>query len=339
MTHKHQIARFAKEYLDSKGLDINTWLTGPKMGKRADVLALFLLSRITKSHCFVHLEGSRYWTSLEVNPDDHDMLLQKCNLHLAYLSCGNYAQLLLRIVTYEYEIFGVSSPLNIDIVDMKPQIIGSLTADEESTLSQLMSTGLKPVAVKTVPSKRLSASASARSERDLERVKREMDIPLPHIGEKNTSSNKVIKLSVEPLVKVKKMSKKDILLAQKRVRDDYAKLVSRGNTSKKSAKTNRAKRPGLKKKSGYFNVVVHKLKRRKCKYYYKYKIGECPASFSKTSAWNVHHLVNHKDVKFRCIECRKVLQTPSSYKNHLNLHKECHFRAIAAIVDLYFKVS
>ena len=118
------------------------------------------------------------------------------------------------------------------------------------------------------------------------------------------------------------MSKKDIFLAQKRVRDEYAKLVPRGNTSKKSAKTNRAKRPGLRKKSGHFNVAVHKLKKRKCKYYYKCKIGECPASFSKTSAWNAHHLVNHKDVKFRCNECRKVLQTPLSYKNHLNLHKE-----------------
>ena len=180
MTHKHQIAKFAKDYLDSKGLDINIWLTGPKTGKRADVLALFLLCRITKSHCFVHLEGGHYWTSLEGNPEDHDILLQKCNLHLAYLGCGNYAQLLLRTVTYEYEIFGVSS-LNIDVVDMKPQIIGSLTADEEATLSQLMSTGLKTVGLKSNPSKKASASASAGSERDLERVKRELDIPLPHI--------------------------------------------------------------------------------------------------------------------------------------------------------------
>ena len=182
MTHKHQIAKFAKDYLDSKGLDINTWLTGPKTGKRADVLALFLLCRITKRHCFVHLEGGHCWTSLEVNPEDHDMLLQKCNLHLAYL--GNYAQLLLRTVTYEYEIFSISSPLNIDVVDTKAQIIGSLTADEESTLSQLMSTGLKTTGVKSNASKKVSASASAGSERDLERVKRELDIPLPRIGKK-----------------------------------------------------------------------------------------------------------------------------------------------------------
>ena len=231
MTHKHQIAKFAKDYLDSKGLDINTWLVRPKTGKRADVLALFLLYRITKSHCFVHLEGGWYWTSLEDNPEDHEMLLQKCNLHLAYLGCGNYAQLLLRTVTYEYEIFSISSPLNIDVVDTKPQIIGSLTADEESTLSQLMSTGLKSAGVKSTPSKKVSTSAG--SESDLERVKRELDIPLPCTGKKTPHISKAIKLSVEPLVKVKKMSKEDILLVQKRVRNEYTKLVSSESAKKK----------------------------------------------------------------------------------------------------------
>ena len=86
LTHNHQIAKFAKDYLDSKGLDINTWLTGPKTGKRADLLALFQVCKIMKSHCFVHLKGCRYWTSLEEKPVDHDTLLQKCNLHLAYLA-------------------------------------------------------------------------------------------------------------------------------------------------------------------------------------------------------------------------------------------------------------
>ena len=135
LTHKHQIAIFAKDYLNSKWLDIITWLTGPKTGKRADVLALFLLCKIMKSHCFVHLKDSQYWTSLEETPVDHDTLLQKCNLHLAYLGCGNYAQLLLRTRTYEYKIFGIGSPLNVDVIDTKPLIMGSLTADEELTLS------------------------------------------------------------------------------------------------------------------------------------------------------------------------------------------------------------
>ena len=46
LTHKHQIAIFAKDYLNSKGLYISTWLTRPKTGKRADILALFLLCTI-----------------------------------------------------------------------------------------------------------------------------------------------------------------------------------------------------------------------------------------------------------------------------------------------------
>ena len=70
------------------------------------------------------------------------------------------------------------------------------------------------------------------------------------------------------------MSKEDILLVQKRVRDEYTKLVSSGSARKKSAKI--VKRPVVKNKSGHFNVAVHKLKNRKHKYYYKCKIGECP---------------------------------------------------------------
>ena len=28
------------------------------------------------------------------------------------------------------------------------------------------------------------------------------------------------------------------------------------------------------------------------------------ATFSKTTMWNIHHLVKHKNIKFRCNECR-----------------------------------
>ena len=73
-------------------------------------------------------------------------------------------------------------------------------------------------------------------------------------------------------------------------------------------------------------MALHKLQKRKHKYHYECKVKECSASFSKTLAWNVHYLVKHKDVKFKYDECKKVLQTPSSFKNHQNLHKECHFK-------------
>ena len=68
LTHKHQIAKFAKDYLDSKGLDISTWLTRLKTGKRMDLLAMLLLCKIMKSHCFVHLKGCHYWDFIRREP-------------------------------------------------------------------------------------------------------------------------------------------------------------------------------------------------------------------------------------------------------------------------------
>ena len=124
LTHRQWIATFTSDYLKSKGLDIVNWLNGPKTGKQADILALFLLCKITKSHCFIHLKNGGYWLSLEQTPQNHDDLLQQCNLHLAYLGAGNYAQLSLCTTTYEYEIFGLGSSINIDVVETKPLIIG-----------------------------------------------------------------------------------------------------------------------------------------------------------------------------------------------------------------------
>ena len=168
LPHKQRIATFARDYLNSKGLDIMNWLNRPKTGKRADILALFLLCKITNSHCFVHTKEQGYWSSLDMTPCDHDELLQKCNLHLAYLGSRNYAQLI------------------------------------------LMNTGLetaKPLSSQVV-------SASAGSPKDLTSVKEEV---LTISVTKDKHTNKVVhavKLVVEPLVKVKKLSSTDIAKAK-----------------------------------------------------------------------------------------------------------------------------
>ena len=61
---------------------------------------------------------------------------------MAYLGGGNYAQLILHMTTYEYEIFGLGSPINIDVVETKPLIIGTFMVDEDNMLAQLLETGL-----------------------------------------------------------------------------------------------------------------------------------------------------------------------------------------------------
>ena len=248
---------------------------------------------------------------------------------------GNYAQLLFRTVTYEYKIFGVSSPLNVDVVDMKLLIIGSLTGDEESTLSQLLNMGLKP----NVSQTQKKASASAASEGDLDRVKRELAIPTPPTSRRAPHNSKAIKVTVESLVKVRRISKEDILLAKQRVKVECSKSMSTIKAGKRSNKIRQVKRSVILKKKGHFDVVVHKLQKRKCKYHYRCKVKECSASFSKTSAWNVHYLVKHKDVKFRWNECRKVLQTPLSLRTIKTCIKSVTLNVTIVIINLSFVVN
>ena len=55
-----------------KGLKLSTWLNGVRMGKQADILALFLLSKITRTQCFMYLSNNTYWSTLKEEPDYHE---------------------------------------------------------------------------------------------------------------------------------------------------------------------------------------------------------------------------------------------------------------------------
>ena len=54
LTYKGFITNLAKTYLKSKGLKLCTWLKVIKDGRRPDILGLFLLCVIMRTHCFVH---------------------------------------------------------------------------------------------------------------------------------------------------------------------------------------------------------------------------------------------------------------------------------------------
>ena len=59
-------------YLKSKGLKIPTWLAGVNTGKKADILTIYFLSKVTKTHCFIHVQNNKYWSTLENEPTTHD---------------------------------------------------------------------------------------------------------------------------------------------------------------------------------------------------------------------------------------------------------------------------
>ena len=71
MNHK-LIKEIARSYFKSNISDYMRWITDMKGNGRADVLVLFLLCKLTKKHCMVHLNENRYWSTLKDEPDTHD---------------------------------------------------------------------------------------------------------------------------------------------------------------------------------------------------------------------------------------------------------------------------
>ena len=165
----------AKTYLKSKNLKIGTWIIGIKNGRRPDILTLFLLCVITGTYCFVHTKVG-IWTTLSEEPDNHQALIQRCNLHLGYLGNGIYVEFVPRTELVSFQIFGVPELVDINM-DAKPVAIGSLTFDEQETLNKLLSTGITQYSA--APSRSATSAPDAKLQIPAEVNVTDIDTPSP----------------------------------------------------------------------------------------------------------------------------------------------------------------
>ena len=111
-------------------MTLEVWLEAIKEGREEDILVLYCLSLLLNIHTAVHLHNGGMWTTLEVVPDDHDFVMLRCHMHLAYLGMG----ILIELVRRE-------TPLAIlpDAVtgrpDIKSIVVGEVTLMKNNTSS------------------------------------------------------------------------------------------------------------------------------------------------------------------------------------------------------------
>ena len=72
-------------------------------------------------------------------------------------------------------------------------------------------------------------------------------------------------------------------------------------------------------KMAKFNILLHGIRRRKPKYYFKCKETGCTYSFASLKGWNLHHRLHH-NMLIVCTICNKKFATPSVHRAHKNLH-------------------
>ena len=130
------IEQLSSTYLESTGKSMKNWMQGIKKGVAGNMLDLYVLSKVTGVHCYVHLKGKNYWSTLKDIPKTHDEFMQRCNMHLAYLGNNTFIELVLRTASVSYKIFGIDQPLAL--TESAPVVIGTLSSAESSTLDMLL---------------------------------------------------------------------------------------------------------------------------------------------------------------------------------------------------------
>ena len=122
-------AGIGSSYFQSKRLSFQEWAAGILMDIKADFFALYGLCLLTKRHAVVHLKDGKIWTSLKNPPNDHDKILEMCQLHLVYLGWNLFVELTKRL-----------NPMQIieSNEDVKVISLGGLTFDESETLDKVI---------------------------------------------------------------------------------------------------------------------------------------------------------------------------------------------------------
>ena len=58
-----------------------------------DILIIFTLSALIGKHTLIHLQNGNLWTTINTMSSDHDELLSKCEIYLAYVGNGLFCEL------------------------------------------------------------------------------------------------------------------------------------------------------------------------------------------------------------------------------------------------------
>ena len=81
------------DYLKSKKLTFDDWMTAVKNHRRGDIVCVYLLSMVTGNHTAIHLKNNKIWCTLKAVPLLHHELVECCPIHLVYMGFGIFLQL------------------------------------------------------------------------------------------------------------------------------------------------------------------------------------------------------------------------------------------------------
>ena len=91
--YRTKITAQVQNYLKSKKLNMDEWLTVVKKGYRGDIMMVYILSIMKGKQTCIHLKNRKVWSTLHVTPLHHDELIARCDMHLVYMGFGIFLHL------------------------------------------------------------------------------------------------------------------------------------------------------------------------------------------------------------------------------------------------------
>ena len=122
------------EYLQSKKLTFDDWMTAVKNHRHGDIVCVYLLTMVTGNHTAIHLKNNKIWCTLKTVPLLHHELVECCPIHLVYMGFGIFLELKKRQIPDSTRILGtissedpeVRAQLHLLVKTEKPDVDESL---------------------------------------------------------------------------------------------------------------------------------------------------------------------------------------------------------------------
>ena len=83
--HEKSFEQRGKDYFRSMGLTFSCWVESILDNRKANVRCLYSLCMLTEVHAWIHLHNGKTWSTLADDKLNHDMAMERCEIHLAYL--------------------------------------------------------------------------------------------------------------------------------------------------------------------------------------------------------------------------------------------------------------
>ena len=179
--YRSSIEPRVNEYLQSKKLTFDNWMSSVKNHRRGDIVCVYLLSMVTGNHTAIHLKNNKIWCTLKAVPLLHCELVERCPIHLVYMGFGIFLQLKKRKNQESIRILGTISSDDPKVRTQLHLLVKTEKPDDDNSLQKR------------------NITAAAGSESQLQHVEQELS---QGIGQEKCLLNVISKPKHHPKVEI-----------------------------------------------------------------------------------------------------------------------------------------